>query len=160
MMRRVHLTPSISSVVVLSVAIVLLLSGYGGAAQAASRSTRDVSGPLVAGAPLIKGVAGLRAQPNGEANLTWDPANANTLTVTLSPTGLAPNTPDAYHSDPYPATLGSGSCQQPGKELYPLQSVTADKYGAGSSTTTIKNVTGGIPAKDWYITLSAPGAAG
>src|SRR5579871_3511473 len=104
MIRRLRLTSSMSSIAVLGIAIVVLLSG-GGAAQAAARVTKSVSGPLVAGAAPVTGVAALRAQPSGLATLTWDPAADNTLTVDLAPTGLSPANPGAYHSDPYPAEL-------------------------------------------------------
>jgi hypothetical protein len=97
-------------------------------------------------------------QPNGSAELTWDPGNDHTLTVALSLAGLAPMNPGSYPSAPYPATLGSGDCQHQGSMLHQLAAVTADRYGAGSSATTIKGIAGGIPARDWYIALHAPAA--
>jgi hypothetical protein len=159
MVRSWRFPPSIGNVVILSVAIVFVLSGYGGVAKAAAlHPTKSASGPAASGASTLTG-AGLRPQPNGPANLTWDPTTLNTLTVTLSPTGLAPATPGAYHSAPYPASLNVGSCQQPGNVMQELDAVTADQYGAGASTTIIKGVAGGIPAKGWDIALNFPAAA-
>lgn len=160
MIRRLRMIPGISSVAVLSIAIVVLLSGCGGLAKAApSHVTKSAFGPLVAGVAPVNGVAALRPQPMGQATLTWDPTTNNTLTVALSATGLAPANPGAYHSDPYPATLNMGSCMQPGKDGHALNAITADKYGVGNSTTAIKGVAGGIPAKGFYIALNAPSAA-
>lgn len=145
---------------VLGVAIIVLLSGCGGAAKAnALPLTQGAPAQTPSPRPTAVGVAPLLPQPLGPATLTWDPTNGNTLTVDLSVTGLAPASPASYASKPYPAEIGSGSCQQPGKVVHQLNAVTADQYGAANSTTTIKGVTGGIPAKDWYIALHAPAAA-
>ncbi len=158
MIRNLRLTPSIGSVALLGIAIVFLFSGAGVAEAAAAHMTRSAAGPLVSGAAPAKGVAGLRPQPMGQATITWDPTSGNTLTVDISATGLSPAS-SSYHSDPYPATLNTGSCKQPGKVAHDLNAVTADKYGAGSSATAIKGVAGGIPAKGYYIALTAPAAA-
>ena len=160
MLHRLRLTSSIGTSIVLGVAIIVLLSGCGGAAKAnALPLTQGVPAQTPSPTPTAVGVAPLLPQPLGPATLTWDPTNGNTLTVNLSVTGLAPASPANYASAPYPAEIGSGSCQQPGKVVHQLNAVTADQYGAANSTTTIKGVTGGIPAKDWYVALRAPAAA-
>ncbi len=148
-----------SSVAILSIAIVVLLSGAGAARAVTLHVTKGAAVPLVSGASPVSGVAGLKPQPMGQATITWNPTSDNTLTVDLAPTGLSPANPGAYHSDPYAATLNTGSCMQPGQVAHELNAVTADKYGAGSSSTTIKGVAGGIPAKGYYIALNAPAAA-
>lgn len=152
MMHRSRLTRSVGSAAILGIAIALFLSGCGGTASGAALQ------PTASATPTAQGVAALLPQPNGSAELTWNPANDNTLTVALSLAGLAPANPSSYHSDPYPATLGTGNCQERGKVTHQLTNVTADQYGAGRSTTTIRGVAGGIPAKGWYIALHAPGA--
>ena len=152
-----RLPSSIGVVVVLSVVLVVVLSGCGSAANA--DSLHSAAGLASSGQPTIAGIAPLRADPNGPVTLTWDPSKDNTLVVNLAPTGLSPANPSSYKSAPYPATLGTGSCQQPGDVLHRLTPVEADQYGVGKSTTTIKGVEGGIPAKDWYIALYSPAAA-
>jgi hypothetical protein len=160
MLHRLRLTSSIGTSIVLGVAIIVLLSGCGGAAKAnALPLTQGAPAQTPSPTPTAVGVAPLLPQPLGPVTLTWDPATGNTLTVNLSVTGLAPASPASYASAPYPAEIGSGSCQQPGKVVHQLNAVTADQYGAANSTTTIKGVTGGIPAKDWYVALRAPAAA-
>ena len=156
MLHRLRLPFSISSVVVLSVVIVVVLGGCGSAANANDLHSASGAAP---GNPTVSGLAPMRAQPNGPATLTWDPANHGTLTVDLAPTGLAPLSPSSYTSAPYPAEIGAGDCQAPGKAVYPLTAVKADQYGVGSSTTTVKDVAGGIPAKDWHLALYFPAAA-
>ncbi len=160
MFHRLRLTSSIGAVLVFGVAIIVLLSGCGGAAKTnASPLLQRAPAQTPSPTPTAVGVAPLLPQPMGPATLTWDPTAGNTLTVNLSMTGLAPASPASYTSAPYPAEIASGSCQQPGKVVHRLNAVTADQYGAANSTTTIKGVTGGIPAKDWHITLRAPAAA-
>jgi hypothetical protein len=160
MLHRLRLTSSIGTVIALGLAIVVLLSGCGGAAKAnAAPLTQRAPAQTPSATPTAVGVAPLLPQPLGPATLTWDPANGNTLTVNLSVTGLAPASPGSYASTSYPAEIGSGSCQKPGNVVHKLNSVTADQYGAANSTTTIKGVAGGIPARDWHIALRAPAAA-
>lgn len=160
MVRRLRFTPGIGSVMFLSVAAVLLLSGCGGAAQAtALHSAKSAPAPTASSTPTATGYALLMPEPAGTATLTWDPGNGDTLTVDLSLAGLAPASPGSYPSAAYPAMIGAGSCQQPGGVVHKLNAVTADQYGAATSTTTIKGVTGGIPAKEWHIALGAPAGA-
>ena len=160
MVHRLHLTSSISTIVALSVVIVVLLSGCGSAANTRSAPlTRSRPAQSPSAPPTAVGVAPLLPQPLGSADLTWNPTTGNTLTVTLSPTGLAPASPGSYASAPYPAEIGAGTCQQPGKTVHQLNAVSADQYGAANSTTTMKGVAGGIPTRGWYIALRAPAAA-
>src|SRR5262245_19378876 len=130
MLHRLRLTSGFSSVVALSITIVVLLGGCSGAAQADTLHLARGAAPAATGTPGAHGIAPLKPQPSGTATLTWDPSHDNTLTVTLAPTGLAPMSPSSYHSDPYPATLGSGNCQQQGNMMHHLTAVKADQYGA------------------------------
>lgn len=158
MLHRLRLLPSLSSVVVLSVALVVILSACGAAAQSGGQQqANSISAQTASAQPSAVGFAPLIPQPGGAATLTWDPTTDNTLTVDLSLMGLAPANPESYKSAAYPAEIGAGSCKNPGKALYPLKPVTANASGAGTSTTAVKGVEGGIPAKDWYVVLYAPG---
>jgi len=160
MVHRLRFSPGISGVVFFGAAIVFLLSGCGGAAKvAALHPAKSAPTPTASGTPTVMGYALLLPEPTGTATLTWDPANADTLTVDLSMAGLAPASPGSYASAAYLATIGSGNCQQPGGVVHQLNTVTADQYGAATSTTSIKGVTGGIPAKEWHIALGAPAGA-
>jgi hypothetical protein len=158
MLHRMRCTPTITNVAFLGIALVLLLSGCGGAARTNLLPlARHAPAQTPSATPTALGVAALLPQPNGPADLTWDPTADNTLTVTLSLTGLAPANPASYPNTPYPAEIASGSCQTPGSVVHQLTAVTADPYGAAASTTTIKGVAGGIPARGWNIILHAPG---
>src|SRR5690242_9961973 len=116
MLHRMRLPASISVVVVLSVVLVIVLGGCGSTANANALSS--TSGLAASGAPTIAGIAPLRSQPNGPVDLTWDPGNDNTLVVNLAPSGLSPMSSSSYKSVPYPATLGTGSCQQLGNVVH------------------------------------------
>jgi hypothetical protein len=160
MLHRLRLLSSLSSIVVLSVAFVVILGGCGTAAQTGfQQQANSVPAQTASAQPSAIGFAPLIPQPGGGATLTWDPTTDNTLTVDLSLIGLAPASSDSYKSAAYPAAIGMGSCVEPGKALYPLKPVTANNVGAGTSSTAVKGVEGGIPAKDWHVALYAPGAA-
>ena len=73
------------------------------------------------------------------------------LTVTLSLTGLAPNSVHPFH-------IYEGSCGTQGRVVYPLQTVVANAYGTATVTSTVPNVTQGIPASGWFINVhNGPG---
>lgn len=90
-------------------------------------------------------VVSLRHTPHGTADLTWDP-QSTILTVTIKLSGLQAETS-------HPAHIHSGECSTDGVTVYPLNNVIADAAGNGISTTTINNVTGGIPATGWHINV-------
>ncbi|MFN2567992.1 MAG: CHRD domain-containing protein [Candidatus Dormibacteria bacterium] len=85
--------------------------------------------------------------PRGEAQITFNEPGAS-LTVTISLTGLAP---DSLH----PAHIHQGSCAQQGRILYPLSPVSANPTGmAADRTSTVAHVgEGGIPASGWYLNV-------
>lgn len=87
----------------------------------------------------------LAAAPSGNAHLQWNP-QTKVLTVTVHVSGLQPRSNHANH-------LHAGPCSREGKILYPFSNIVADAAGNGASMTTFKNVTGGIPASGWDITV-------
>jgi len=153
------------SMIFLGIALVLFLGGCGAVAHGAALQPTNTAPPAATtppaatATPSAVGFAHLMPHPSGTATLTWDPTNSNTLTVALSLVGLAPANPASYISGSYPATLSSGSCQQTGQAVHQLTELTADAKGAAASTTTIKEVAGGIPAKGWYLEVRAPALA-
>jgi len=87
----------------------------------------------------------LKHEPFGTADLKWN-AQSHELSVTLTVTGLQVKTT-------HPGHIHAGSCSKPGKVVYPLENVVADASGNATVTTVIKDVTSGIPATGWYITV-------
>lgn len=79
---------------------------------------------------------------SGTAQLTL--ANGQ-VKVVLSMKGLEPASTHAAH-------IHAGSCADQGKIIYPLTAITADKTGAGTSTTILKNMAS-LPASGWYINV-------
>lgn len=152
MIHHFHLTHSPGRVAVIGVAIIVFLSGCGSAAKGASLQ----SAAAATETPTAVGIAALHAQPAGQAELTWDPTTDNTLTATLNVVGLAPTTQGGFATAAYPGEIGDGTCQQPGKDLYPLTPIKSDQYGAGTSATDFKGVAGGIPTNTWHLALHYP----
>jgi CHRD domain len=152
MIHHVHLTRSLGSVAVLGVAIIVFLSGCGTSAKGAGLQSATGATEI----PSAIGVAGLHPQPSGQAELTWDPTTNNTLTTSLTVIGLSPTTQGGFPTAAYPGEIGDGTCQQPGKDLYPLAPLKSDQYGEGTSTTSVKGVAGGIPATGWHLALHNP----
>lgn len=114
---------------------ILLLAGCGGqtnAAPAPSATTGATSAAAI-----------LRPQPNGTANLTWDPTNKE-LTVNLALVGLAP-------TSTHPISISAGTCAAPGAAVHQLPPIKADKYGDARAVETVMDVADGIPAKGWYL---------
>ena len=90
--------------------------------------------------------------PYGYASLVWNPRTGN-LVVTLSVTGLVP---DSVHF----ASIRLGNCTEAGPVVYPLREALADGHGNAFTTTTISDVTTGVPASGWYIDVQGdPGLA-
>ena len=83
------------------------------------------------------------APPSGTANVRWNP-QSKVLIAILRLSGLQPGSNHAAH-------IHTGNCSSMGKILYPFKNVVANASGNGTSVTTIKNVTGGIPAMGWNI---------
>jgi hypothetical protein len=82
--------------------------------------------------------------PAGTAAIRWS-SQYKTLTVILHLSGLHSGSTHAAH-------IHSGTCSSMGKILYPLNNVVANTSGTGTSTTTIHNITTGIPATGWNVT--------
>lgn len=90
-------------------------------------------------------IASLQHSPTGTANLDYA-ASSNRLYITISLTGLAPN---SIH----PTAIHYGSCQHSRGIKYVLHNLVADSQGQASATTIIYNVKGGIPATGWAINV-------
>jgi hypothetical protein len=101
--------------------------------------------PIPTTIPSLSAIKGsitfnLKHNPTGKASLSWNPTS-KILQVTLSLTGLAPNSV-------HPAHIHLGSCEQSpnGQIVYPLTDVKADAQGnitKASATTTISGVANG-----------------
>src|SRR5262249_20032580 len=76
--------------------------------------------------------------PVRSTDLKWD-AKTRDLTVIIVMSGFAP---DSTH----PVHIHLGNCNSNGPIKYNLNDVKAGNVGDGTSTTTIHNVAGGIPA--------------
>jgi hypothetical protein len=88
----------------------------------------------------------------GNALLQWSPAT-HTLTVTISVSGLVPNSVHPNH-------IHLGNCTSNGAIQYPLNNIVADKNGKALVTTVISGVANGIPASGWYVNIhQGPGLA-
>src|SRR5438552_2201752 len=130
-----------NTLAVLCTVLALLLVGCGG-----STTTTPSSSPTATSSSTTAS-ATLKHVPKGTADLNWDPSSHN-LTVKISLTGLAPG-PKSTH----PAHIHTGSCSNQGPVIYPLKNLGADAHGNATMTTTISNVTKGIPASGWYVNV-------
>ena len=148
MTRKYFVNPTIELLALLSIVVVLLLSGCGGTSSA---STSSATATATRAASGTAGSATLKHAPRGTTAISWTPANQN-LTVKISLVDLAP-------SSTHPAHVHSGSCTKQGAVVYTLNNVLADARGVGSSTTVIKNVKT-VPASGWNISVrNGPGLA-
>jgi Cu/Zn superoxide dismutase len=84
-------------------------------------------------------------KPQGSATLAYDSSH-QTLRVTVTASGLAPNTAHAVH-------IHSGSCSTQGDVLHPLPDLQTDAAGNGSLTTMVSNVNSPPPASGWYVNV-------
>jgi hypothetical protein len=83
--------------------------------------------------------------PQGTATLGYS-ATAQTLTVTVNASGLAPG--------PHAAHIHLGSCQSQGPVQYMLMDLTANSAGQiVNQTRVITGVTSAIPVTGWYLNL-------
>jgi hypothetical protein len=83
--------------------------------------------------------------PAGKASLTYDPV-AQTLTITVSATGLTPGAHAAH--------IHVGSCQNQGGVLYMIPDLTASQSGSiTGAKRVLTGVSAPIPAAGWYLNL-------
>jgi hypothetical protein len=111
--------------------------------------------PIPTSVPSLSAIKGsltfnLEHNPTGKASLSWNPAT-KILQVTLSLTGLAPNST-------HPTHIHLGNCEQSpnGQKVYSLMDVKADGQGnitKETATTKINGVTKGIPATGWFVNV-------
>ncbi len=87
--------------------------------------------------------APLQQAPSGDSKLKWDPLS-KTVTVVTTFTGLQPGSNLAEH-------IHNGTCAAEGPVIYPLQNVMVDSMGMATVTSTVPNVSGGIPSTGWAI---------
>ena len=83
--------------------------------------------------------------PSGNAVLQWN-RQTKVLRVTFHLSGLQPGSNHAAH-------IHTGTCSTEGKIVYPFKNVVADRAGNATSMSFFNNVTGGIPATGWHITV-------
>ncbi len=79
---------------------------------------------------------------SGKAQLSL---SGTTLTVTVTLSGLEPNSMHAAH-------IHKGSCESQGAVIYPLDNVVADASGNANVMTTVNNVSS-IPSSGWYVNV-------
>jgi hypothetical protein len=111
--------------------------------------------PIPTSVPSLSTIKGmltfnLEHNPTGKASLSWNPVT-KILQVTLSLTGLAPNSK-------HPGHIHLGNCQQSpnGQKVYALTDVQADGQGNSTketATTKINGVAKGIPATGWFVNV-------
>lgn len=125
----------------------LLLAACGGSSgtSTGSSSSTPTTTNATPTSTAMTAKASLMHVPTGTATLNWDPTS-KTLTVNVTLTGLAPNSIHPEH-------IHTGSCANQGGVLHPLAMLNADAHGNATATTTIPNVTGGIPASGWYVNV-------
>ena len=130
--------------------LLLLMTACGGATPTVNNSVANAGSTLQMAENTIQQVR--EAIPYGYAFLVWSPMTHN-LVVTLSLTGLAPNST-------HPSHIHQGNCGMMGPIVYPLNNVVADGRGNAFTTTTISHVMKGVPASGWYINVHhGPGLA-
>ncbi len=126
----------------LSAIVVLILAACGNSSGSAPQSSfnpdKNSSLPHYASIPL-------KHAPIGYTRLSWN-ADNDELTVKITLTGLAPNSPHNAH-------IHAGTCPSNGAVIYPLNPLQANAQGDATSETVIKNVRNGIPTSGWYINV-------
>ena len=100
----------------------------------------NVTVPLTMGPPSLPGSPDQRA--SGTATLSIENGS---LKVVLDVTGLAPGSAHAVH-------IHSGSCENRGAILYPLDPLAADSTGHATETKVVANVAA-ISSGLWYIDI-------
>ena len=83
--------------------------------------------------------------PGGVVYLEWNP-QTQALTATVHLSGLQPKSSYANH-------IHVGDCSIEREMLYPFNNIVTDAAGNGTAMTTLKNITSGIPASGWNITV-------
>jgi hypothetical protein len=126
--------------------VVLLLTLFTMTSVAAFAYGQSIQSPQSQNTPSGGGVG---ITPAGTADLQWNP-QTNALTAIVHLSGLQPDSSYANH-------IHTGNCtpggEAEGKMLYPFNNVVTDATGNGTATTTVNNVTGGIPASGWHIVV-------
>lgn len=124
---------------VLLFALLTVVSFTASAYNQVSQSPQSRTATSLANAPSSG------AGPTGTVDLQWDP-QTKALTAIISVSGLQPESSYANH-------IHAGDCSAAGKILYPLNNLATDATGSATATTTINNITGGIPASGWCVMI-------
>lgn len=135
-----------SSVVRGSIMVVLLFTLFTMTSFAAFAYGQSIQSPQSQNAPFGGGGG---TAPAGTANLQWNP-QTKALTAIVHLSGLQLDSSYANH-------IHAGNCatggEAEGKMLYPFNNVVTDAAGNGTATTTVNDITGGIPASGWHIVV-------
>ena len=125
-----------SAAVFLALAVLAACGSSGTSGPSASPAPSSASGGMSAQVTL-------QHQPRGDAKLTLA---GNKLTVTITLTGLAPNSTHPAHIH------GMGNCSSNSPVIHPLENVVANATGSANVTSTVDGVTS-IPATGWYVNV-------
>jgi CHRD domain len=101
-------------------------------------------GDVVPATPTTVTLAPVGQQPQGSADMTYDPGK-KTLTVTTTASGLAPGSSHAQH-------IHLGSCAAQGEVKYGLDDLVASPTGTAEKTTVVPNAEA-PPASGWYLNV-------
>jgi len=116
-----------------------VLAACGSNGTSGSTSASPTSLPATASTAHVT----LQHQPRGAAKLTL---SGDTLTVTITLSGLAPNSTHPAHIH------GMGNCSSNSPVLHPLANVVANATGSANATSTVNGVTS-IPTSGWYVNV-------
>jgi len=106
--------------------------------------TQIACGDIVPATPTTVNLGPVGRQPQGSANMTYDPGK-KTLTVTTTASGLAPGSSHAQH-------IHLGSCAAQGAVKYGLDDLVASPTGTAETTTVVQNAEA-PPASGWYLNV-------
>ena len=118
-----------------------LLAACGSAKTSVTTDKRKAS----LGSTIVMANAALNHSPQGTVDMTWS-ASTQRLLVKINLVGLAPKSV-------HPVDIHTGACRQPGEIKYALANLVSDTSGVANSTTTLENVSGGIPTASWSINV-------
>src|SRR5512142_2035440 len=121
-------SPEMRRLALLAPASLALVAACGSSGTSGTASASPTSSASGAGTAHVT----LQHQPRGEAKLA---VAGNTLTVTITLSGLAPNSVHPAHIH------GMGTCTSNSPVIHPLSNVVANATGSASVTSTVAGVT-------------------
>ncbi len=130
----------------------LLLSACGKSSTPTTGATGTSTTTAATPTSATSATVNLQKRPSGSAALAWTASN-ETLNAKVMLSGLAPNST-------HPAAIHAGTCAQQGNVIYNVPNITADAHGNANTTATFTGIKGGIPAKNWSLSIyNGPGMA-